>query len=457
MPRGLPLPIGYFRCPPLSPEEARPCIDLTETMSIDLIRHAQLHDGPISWTLDARCSDPDMQVYTAEDMSAPPGIISYCTVTTVKAAMDEVASLFYTDSTAEYRAYCQHFAKGTLDAAVLYTLASPTPAFPRHSIAIKWNAFNIMPGMPARDGVFLECHNDFDIQGRRGWVRCCKSIEISCCPDLHESHGLVRASFYRWGFVCVETDVPGTLRITYLMQIDVSSRLPRIFLSAGVRKWTQRLATLQVCLWRRNQCGRRFLSLEKFVPQVSRGRCFLCQRKFGAFGAKESCLKCGHVVCRCCSKIWHVAPTGNLHWRRICNACAKCKIAPFSHEPIESNPLVLPPSRRAISLNNEFSRVGTTDIPWQGVGQDYASFNDRRTTTTSPCRPPNSFVQVHLCPGVAPEECRRRGQSLPTPMVQWHHQDEVQHNDGDVAPPDDMALVRVSSWSEAQSSRRQWR
>ncbi|RHZ42438.1 hypothetical protein DYB26_001708 [Aphanomyces astaci] len=412
------------------------------------IQQAQLSGGPIAWTLDARNSDPDMQVYAGDDPLAPPGVVSFCAVTDVKATVDDVAGLFYTPTTADYRAYCQQSAKGSLDAAVLYTLAAPSSSFPRHSIAIKWVAMTLMAGMPARDVVFLECHHDFDMQGgRRGWVRCCKSIEISCCPDLRDSHGLVRGSFHRAGFVCVETDVPGTLRVTYVVQMDVRTRLPRILAAAAVRKWTRRLENMQLCVWGRKLSTETFLPLDKLIPQDTRGRCILCQRKFGAFGAKESCRKCGHVVCRSCSKDWHIVTQGSLHWMRLCFVCTKRKVALSSASLWDRHhnahmPATLS-SRRAISLNHEPGRVYyEQQQPWQSEGSQSSGSRRRRTR-------PGENQGDDRGSGMEWTGERRRGLSLPPPTGTW--QLDVGHVPVNrvmeaIAPPDDMTLVRVSSW-----------
>ncbi|KAF0699644.1 Aste57867_9789 [Aphanomyces stellatus] len=396
----LPLPQGFFRCPPLTPDDIRKCTELGESISADLIRSAQLQGGPIRWVLNSGSSESELQIYSGDDPTAPRGVRTFCAVTQVKATTDDVAAHFRTNTTEEYRAFCRQYAVDIQDALLLYTIAKPTAAFPRHNIAIKWAAYDIFGvpfGVKLRDSVFLECHHDCDVQGRRGWVRSIKSIDLSCCPDLQATLNLVRGSFYRVGMVAMETDVPGVLQVTCVMQIDFQSKLPSFFVTAAVHRWMRGLGMFQMALWERKLAHGRFLTDDKLIPQDARGRCFLCQRRFGPFLAKESCRKCGQVVCRNCCRDWRVAlRPGDTHHvpACICFVCTKRKVAPA--------PPKTPTTTATRTMQSTMLHPSPLDLH---VGADQP-----------PRWPPELVVsREHQPPS------RRRGASLPQPMyaAQW--------------------------------------
>ncbi|RHY05908.1 hypothetical protein DYB36_010268 [Aphanomyces astaci] len=207
------LPPHFFRCPLLSDADTADLKAFAEQASIDSVRHARLHNGPIKWSIIE--DDHDLRVLSGYDPAAPAGVLSYGSTTYLYASIDDVASLFRAETDEEYQTYRRQFAPDLLDGAPLYTLTSPTPANPRQF-----------------------CRYDFDIQGKRGYVRCLKSVSLACCPDLEASMGFVRGTYHRLAHVFLETDRPGYLHAFQLLQADFRGGVQSLFqVVASARRW----------------------------------------------------------------------------------------------------------------------------------------------------------------------------------------------------------------------------
>ncbi|RQM21702.1 hypothetical protein B5M09_011356 [Aphanomyces astaci] len=136
------LPPHFFRCPLLSDADTADLKAFAEQASIDSVRHARLHNGPIKWSIIE--DDHDLQVLSGYDPAAPAGVLSYGSTTYLYASIDDVASLFRAETDEEYQTYRRQFAPDLLDGAPLYTLTSPTPANPQTDRPGYLHAFQLL-------------------------------------------------------------------------------------------------------------------------------------------------------------------------------------------------------------------------------------------------------------------------------------------------------------------------
>ncbi|ETV93517.1 hypothetical protein H310_12556 [Aphanomyces invadans] len=316
-----PLPPNFFRCPPLTADESNYMCGLARKSLLDLVRHSRIEGGPIKWTLDS--DESGLQIYSGEDPTAPSEMRFLCSTTEVMATIEEAASLFRLETTELFREYLRMFAKDLLDAASLYTLAMPTEQHPRHYIGVKWTCLESPTSLiKNRDWCYLECQDDFEINGRRGWARSLNSIKLPCCPDLQNSLGIVRASFYRTGYVFLETDRPGYLQVLHAIQVDFKGNVPSWVVKIGMKKRARSIGEIDQYLREKRLSGEKFLVDHELVPKVARSKCFLCHKKYGAFTKKHNCRRCGEVVCSSCSKFWNVEMNSHRVHVRVCSACS---------------------------------------------------------------------------------------------------------------------------------------
>ncbi|RHY08528.1 hypothetical protein DYB37_008336 [Aphanomyces astaci] len=318
----LPLPRDFFRCPPLSASDTEAFKKLSRRASTELAICARLTKGPIEWTEDV--TEPGLVMYAGVD-SAGTDVFTYASVTDVNGTLDEVAAMFYaaTASTEHSR----HPAKHILDSHRLYTVVKPSPAFPRHAIHMRWMVMETpMKGLGVvspRDFCVLE------LDSRRGWVRSVVSVELDCCPPLDHVLGFVRGEFLRSGHVVVETDRPGVLQVTHIVQLDLKLHAPQWMLKRGVRARCRGVLAIDLLLReRRLSRSGSFLAPAELVAKDSRSTCALCHHTFGMLHHKTNCRKCGDVVCSRCSKIWSVPLLNAVTALRVCTSCSLSASSP---------------------------------------------------------------------------------------------------------------------------------
>ncbi|ETV66593.1 hypothetical protein H257_17023 [Aphanomyces astaci] len=344
------LPPHFFRCPLLSDADTADLKAFAEQASIDSVRHARLHNGPIKWSIIE--DDHDLQVLSGYDPAAPAGVLSYGSTTYLYASIDDVASLFRAETDEEYQTYRRQFAPDLLDGAPLYTLTSPTPANPRQFVGIKWMAVAspVVAVVKHRDFCAIECRYDFDTQGRRGYVRCLKSVSLACCPDLEASMGFVRGTYHRLAHVFLETDRPGYLHAFQLLQADFRGNIPTWLSKLSAKKRAKSLGDMDLFLRGQRLTRTAFLNDRELVLKGNRSRCFVCQVPFGTFGTKCSCRKCGEVVCKACSKSWRVHADGMSQSLRVCTSCTT------------SNGLIGDLMTRAASTTSQLERTKSVTV-----------------------------------------------------------------------------------------------
>ncbi|KAH9159207.1 hypothetical protein LEN26_002454 [Aphanomyces euteiches] len=317
-----PLPADFFRCPPLHPDDGEALRTIGGQNSIDVIRYARLENGPIKWSLDA--DDSDLLIYQGRDPYAPPGVVSWIGITEVMANLTEVSSLFHADTHDAFRDKYQAIFTDVLDVATLYTLNAPSEEFPRHFLGVRWQVMSSPAAGVAkhRDMCILESHHDFEAEDKRGWVIAFKSIELSACPDLYSTLGLVRCVHHRSGIVFTESVRPGYLMVAQLIQCNLGGSAPSWFMGMTMKRRCRLITQLTQHIRLARLNGSHFLAEDELIPRAARSRCFLCQKGFHLLNPKSRCRKCGEVICRSCSKVWQILVAGLPTKLRICTACA---------------------------------------------------------------------------------------------------------------------------------------
>ncbi|KAF0719125.1 Aste57867_1263 [Aphanomyces stellatus] len=319
-----PLPANFFGMPSLARDERHRLRALSSDVMTDVILKSRVDNPNMHWRLAA--DDADVQVYEGSDPIAPPATISWCSIAHVTASLDEVVPLFNAHSTETLRDNCHILAKDEmLDCAHLLTLANTRT----ENISLQWHVFKSpIPGMfKPRDYVHLVAQSHFDLDGAVGYAIAWTSVRVGCCPDFRQTLGLVRTETFRAGYIFLErTDRPGSLEVTQLYQTTIAATTaPSWVVHRAIKTRLKSVRHMDRHLREKRLGASIFLTESELIPKAARAKCFLCQRKFGAFGSKHQCRKCGEVMCRGCSKAWAINLLG---YKTHVTVCTTCSIAP---------------------------------------------------------------------------------------------------------------------------------
>ncbi|CAK4707991.1 hypothetical protein LEN26_019260 [Aphanomyces euteiches] len=332
----LPLPKDFFQCPPLSDKDKACLREIARQAALDIV-HLTQHPDAVQWQ-PVRQSSRHVRVFRGMDPNTPPSVATWCGITNLHATIDEVADLFRAETTEQYQEYCRMFSKELMDGATLYTLAQPTPEFPRHFIGVKWNAFETPFLVNNRDFLNLEAQFDVEFEGRRGWVRVFRSVQLTCCPEFSGLLGLIRAAQYCTGHVFFESDKPGYLQHTHLIQCDLRGNVPAFAVAIGMKKRFRQMLDFRRYLCERRLAQTEFVNVSQFTPKDEWDQCHLCRRSFGILRrrAKEHCRKCGEVVCLDCVKSWEIPINHKFVSLPICTRCTHQVIQADSDSDLSS-------------------------------------------------------------------------------------------------------------------------
>ncbi|KAF0700283.1 Aste57867_9191 [Aphanomyces stellatus] len=358
-----------FDCPPLHADAVHRLKAIARQTVLDVIHHTRLQGHSIPW--QPQSSDNGVLIYSGVDRTAPAGVTSWLSVSTIPATIDDVASMFYSANTREYQQYLNSIQTSFKDGTRLYTLERPKPHNPRHYVGVNW-ALQTSPlagiGVKPRDYTFVEMQVDTVIEGARAWVHAATSVDLTTCPPLATSHGIVRAHLHRLGYVFTEIDgQPNQLRVIQLMQVDPRGKLSDYVLRKVMHKRLGSLADRLNTALRSHRLSRSaFIPEADLVPRAARQHCHLCKKTFGLLATKGRCRKCGEVICRSCSKVWDVVDGGLPTKRRVCTVC--CLHVPHFHSPHVSTATTTPSAddaaeRSVFILDDEdedFSDAGET-------------------------------------------------------------------------------------------------
>ncbi|KAF0721255.1 hypothetical protein AaE_010114 [Aphanomyces astaci] len=369
-----------FATPPLTAsviDELKAQALATATLVIE--RSQQAGTTP-SWSLVS--SDNALRIFKANDSVVSSNFL-HCGQLQVCAPLADVVELLRTDTPAHATAFKQRFGKDIMTTSTLYTLEPPTADTPNHRILISWLAFQspmknvvmnrdvlVLEVRPPKNNpqgrvrsklestsyyqrpliwVLLEmccnfllvasrlCHREFSFQGRRGWVRAGRSIQLPGCPNLEASCGLVRMQNYGSGHVLIESvDKPGFLDMSYVTEVDMQ---------VGASEWAvdafrSRDFLIEKAIARRCQS---LVEIERYLQghinnsqamvvytynslkattsrKALRRHCCLCDKRFGPLSKKVSCSQCPLVMCRRCDREWQLK--SHAHDKSMCTSCA---------------------------------------------------------------------------------------------------------------------------------------
>ncbi|TMW68003.1 hypothetical protein Poli38472_007675 [Pythium oligandrum] len=321
----LPLPDDFFTAPQLNSKETKYLISLAKRACKEVVYYSRRSGGPMNWI--HLSSEDGFEIYQGIDETANESkTITYLRGSTrISATIDEIADFFKLDTPSKLSGFTQTVGKDLLDQKTLYDLAMPTPDNPKHYVGVKWTAVE-SPSKLARnrDLCYLECHDEFiDTNSqKRGWVRSLHSIRLPFCPPLNRTHGLVRASLYRSGFVFIESDEPGYVDAIHTLHMDIKGNAPNWMKILVMKRRIKNISEVNRYFQMRRLCEGRLLGDLELPSKSGVSKCQLCDHKFKLFSRKTTCRKCGKIVCSACGHnfILDYAGTGAKKVR----ICAQC-------------------------------------------------------------------------------------------------------------------------------------
>ncbi|KDO25614.1 hypothetical protein SPRG_08913 [Saprolegnia parasitica CBS 223.65] len=354
---GAALPKEFFNRPDLTRQETEFLVNLAKEMCMEVIFYAQENGGTVKWRLME--TKAGVQIFQGEEFGGNDDLTYVCGVNTIKASLAEVADIFNIASEEKLAEYSRVFEPDLIDMLSIYDLATPTPDNPMHYIGVRWAAVeSTSPLVRNRDFCYLECQDEFvDTRtGKQGWVRCMHSINIPSCVSLEKTLGYVRGSYYRSGFVFVETDKPGFLDVTHILQVNFKGRVPPWIKRQTLRQRVQSISRIDKHFQMKKLSAGRILGDIDLPSKKHVSNCHWCARKFDPlFTRKFRCRKCGQVVCKHCSSHWDlILPYSGEKRVRICTMCSNlCRNESdggddrLSNDQFTPEPAYAPPGRAA--------------------------------------------------------------------------------------------------------------
>ncbi|KAH9186806.1 hypothetical protein AeNC1_011217 [Aphanomyces euteiches] len=306
MPVQFAMPPHYFQCPPLSQREIDEFVEMGSQSTHALIMKAKLQGGTYDWKLLK--DDSELKIYKGHSHGSTNDAVLHCGVMEVIGELEECMELHHADTTEAARAYALRFGRAYVDVLNLHTVLPRHPDRPNDCIQIKWFlSKSPLDGLIIkRDFLMLESDLEFQVGGKRAWVRSYRSIDLAAVPDMRKELGCIRGSMYDMGFVAVESDRPGYLVVTYLADLDIKGIVPSWANDQTMKFWLRSMFQIDRFL-RENRLSRTpFLKREQLCPLHVRSSCALCRRRFNPLRKKTNCVKCGEVLCRDCNRIWNV-------------------------------------------------------------------------------------------------------------------------------------------------------
>ncbi|CAK4077963.1 unnamed protein product [Aphanomyces euteiches] len=338
----LPLPEGFFVCPPLSAETKQQYIQLSRRICEETILNAMaLQRAPIKRVLWSPKTNRQAIIRQAP-YAANRALDAICSYTQLVSSIDEIADFFRMDNRVKLRTYGEVLGQTFVDRQLLYTIVDTSNrggstrkvaahSNPFHFVSIEWWAAEVkLPGLFSnRDICVLEAQDVFEFvdanthQRRRGFIRAYNSIEIDGCPSLKKSHGLIRGELHRSGHIFIETDVEGTFDFFHILVVKSNGYAPRIASNAFAQRQCARILHLEEYF----QTQRVISNMEKQTLQrissikSSNAHCERCQRQFGFFVKKNYCRQCNAVVCWGCS--FKLKLQASFNFMQVC-VCLHC-------------------------------------------------------------------------------------------------------------------------------------
>ncbi|KAF0723292.1 hypothetical protein Ae201684_017775 [Aphanomyces euteiches] len=266
MPGQFAMPPDYFQCPPLSQREIDEFVEMGSQSTHALIMKAKLQGGTYDWKLLK--DDSELKIYKGHSHGSTNDAVLHCGVMEVIGELDECMELHHADTTEAARAYALRFGHAYVDVLNLHTVLPRHPDRPNDCIQIKWFlSKSPLDGLIIkRDFLMLESDLEFQVGGKRAWVRSYRSIDLAAVPDMRKELGCIRGSMYDMGFVAVESDRPGYLVVTYLADMDIKGIVPSWANDQTMKFWLRSMFQIDRFL-RENRLSRTpFLKREQLCP-----------------------------------------------------------------------------------------------------------------------------------------------------------------------------------------------
>ncbi|ETV66776.1 hypothetical protein H257_16861 [Aphanomyces astaci] len=363
------LPKEFYTRPDLTQPESDFLGSIATNMCMEVIIYAQENGGSVKWK-HKNSSRDGVQIFQGEEFGGNEDLTYVCGVNTIRGALADVADLFHLTNDDKLASYARVFEPDLIDMFTIHDIVKPSLENPLHYIGVRWSAVeSSSPLVKNRDFCYLECQDEFvDTRtNKQGWVRCIHSINIPSCPSLEKTLGFVRGSYYRSGFVVLETDKPGILEITHVLQVNFKGSVPAWWRQQTLRRRVASIGRIDKFLQGKKLSAGHILGDIDLPPKKHVVHCHLCCRRFDlVFTRRFRCRKCAHVICKHCSDHWYLhLPVSGDKRVRICSLCAASTLdksalssvddhqSPnIQRNPSAAAPPLQPPHRRPKSTPN---------------------------------------------------------------------------------------------------------
>ncbi|KAF0705785.1 Aste57867_6942 [Aphanomyces stellatus] len=318
------------RKPPPTPKS--PELNATQFQQLKVVAHMTCSDlvyasrltannkHGVTWTpIDS--DDNRLQYYTGRMDNPPPthDLRFMCCVTKVHASLDEVIDVLNGSRGSGMAADI----KANLDSDVVkMATLKVLKHLDQLKMRLRWMVLkSASPYIPMRDYVYLECQNDIRVLGKDGWACSMHSIALPAFPNFEESHGVLRGSCYRTGYVVTETHTPGELRVVHMMQADFKGcGMPSQTADMMMKNRVGNISYLSD-YFRKMALIHRMVTLHPQQKTEAKS-CTRCTKKFSLLSKKHTCRLCGEIVCSSCSTTKEFDENiPDLRDIRVCNTC----------------------------------------------------------------------------------------------------------------------------------------
>ncbi|CAK4703011.1 unnamed protein product [Aphanomyces euteiches] len=286
-----PVPDDFFECPPLSAKEIQDFRELGIAAMHDLLELTKLQGGPADWTLVK--NGPKVQIYMTKHNDIP----TYLGTTQIESTLEEMQAIFSSVTTAQARGVIADYFPNLRDMVCLYDLTDRVANVPHHTLTINWVLLTSpLRGVIVknRDWCYVEHNQDVVIDGKKAWIRAFKHVDIAACPDLEAKYGIIRGHMVLAGFIYIETDRPGILKVlefhhnNHLGQLDVGMIADFMVTKTAEIQYNS-MNMMQNNLHSHRLSCLDFLPSHSLVPKHSRAKCAVCLRNFSTFTRKSNC------------------------------------------------------------------------------------------------------------------------------------------------------------------------
>ncbi|RHY28665.1 hypothetical protein DYB32_005793 [Aphanomyces invadans] len=258
------LPKEFYTRPELTKSEAEFLGSIATKMCLEVIVSAQENGGTVKWKHKTNNRD-GVHIFQGEEFGGNDNLTYVCGVNTIRGTLADITDLFHFTSDEKLASYARVFEPDLIDMFTIYDIVTPSPENPMHYIGVRWSAIeSSSPLVKNRDFCYLE-----------------------------KSFGFVRGSYYRSGVVIVETNKPGVVDITYILQVNFKGSVPA---------WVASIGRIEKFLQGKKLSEGRILGDIDLPPKQHVVHCHLCSRRFDhVFTRRYRCRKCAHVICKHCS------------------------------------------------------------------------------------------------------------------------------------------------------------